>query len=600
MQSSKELEGDLNTPQEEAVDVQLWLDRIKKARNKEQPWRDRARKIVKIYRDDNTVTNTTYSSPRPNDDTEYCFNVLYSNTETLEPALFSAIPKPDVRNRYLRQDKVAEAASQVIERALSYSMDMYRFTKVIKSTVKDYLLVGRGQVRVRLNPQYEMRQVPVSVDEMGMPVYEDREELVGQEVCCEEIDWDSFVIEPCKRWTDVTWIAFVHLLTKEEFLKYFPRSPLIEATKETDQFACDDKYRVYEIWDKNKKKVYFIGQSEKPLDVKDDPLKLTNFWPCPEPIYSIRTSDTLVPIPEYTLYQTQAQELNQISYRISDLIRSCRAIGIYDSGEPNMKKILESKDSDFVAVAQNRMQNGGMKNLIDLLDVGPLAKVLAELYQERAQIKSIIDEITGISDILRGEGKPSETATAQNIKASYAGLRLRDRRDEINAFIVEVLRIKAELLCTFFPIPQLEEMSGIQITPDVQRVLKSDILRNYSVDIETDSTIMPDMQVMAQQRAAMVGSITQFLTAITPLVAQGAVPIETAKALLMFAVQPAKISRELEDALELIGTQPLPQPMGPSLGGGGPLPQGGVPPTGVGIPSQLPPELMPPQQLPPG
>jgi hypothetical protein len=579
----------------EAFDVQSWLDRITKARNKEQSWRDRAKKIINIYRDDKSLSDSTSTSPRKDGDSEYCFNILYANTETLLPALFSAPPKPDVRNRYLTQNKPAEDAGDVVERGLVYSMDTYSFTKNIKSVVKDYLLTGRGVARSRLVPYFETRTIPESMDEMGQVIPASEEDvLVGQQIKCEGVDWDSLVIEPCKKWEDVSWIAFIHMLSKEEFMEYFPKAPLIEAEKKTSEFSPDAKYKVYEIWNKKEKEVYYLGQSENPLKIMDDPLQLTGFWPIPEPLYSIRTSDTLVPIPEFTLYQSQADELNKISYRISDLIESCKFRGIYDAGETAIGKLFDSGDSEFVAVTTNRMREGGADSLISVVDTSKIAIILGQLYAQRDQIKSIIYEITGISDIIRGDSKASETATAQSIKASYAGLRLRDRRDNINSFIVELLRIQAEMLCTFFETKQLQEMSGIQITPEVETILRSDVLRSYKIDIETDSTILPDMQAETQQRAALVGSIIQFLTGVTPLVAQGFIPLETAKALLMFGLQPAKISRELEDALEMIGTAPPPMAMPgmPQQMGGMPMPQEGMPmPIQQGAEQGMPPGL---------
>ena len=151
------------------------------------------------------------------------------------------------------------------------------------------------------------------------------------------------------------------------------------------------------------------------------------------------------------------------------------------------------------------------------------------------------------------------------------------------------------MLCTFFETKQLQEMSGIQITPEIETILRSDVLRNYKIDIETDSTILPDMQAETQQRASLVGSIIQFLTGVTPLVAQGFIPLETAKALLMFGLQPAKISRELEDALEMIGSAPpqmaMPGMVPPQMGGM-PPPQGGsTMPIPQGSVQAMPPEL---------
>jgi hypothetical protein len=597
---------------EDSIDVQVWLNRIAKARQKEETWRNRAEKVIRIYRDDNTVSNNTYASPRPYDDNENTFNILWANTEVLLPALFSNVPKPDVRNRYLNQDKIAEKAGTIIERCLSYSLDLYDFSRRMKAAVKDVLLTGRAVVRVRLIPKFET-QSNQHVDELGNVTEVHDEVMVGQEVECELVAWDSFVVDPVKRWEDVNWIAFIHMLSKDEFQKYFPGAPLIAATQTSKEpYQTETQYKVYEIWDKKAKKTFFIGQGDKPLKIMDDPLNLQGFFPIPEPLYSIQTSDTLVPIPEYTIYQSQAYELNQVSYRITDLVKACKVLGIYDSQQTNISDILKGRDSQFFPVTTNLLRQGGIKAIIDMLDISPITQALTTLYAQREQCKSVIYEVTGISDIIRGESKASETATAQSIKANYAGLRLRDRRDNINRFIVSLLRMKAELIGTFFTTKQMEEMSGIpldfsnkpimslqdvearQESEMVLQYIQNDVLRNYKIDIETDSTILADMDQQAQKSATIVASITKFISAVAPLVAQGAMPLETAKALLKFGLQAAKIPRELEDALELIGTQPANmQQMGMGMGmpqmGGMPMQQQPMPhPMIPNVPSSIP------------
>lgn len=556
---------------DDQFNVADWLNKIGQARKKEQNWRQRARQVINIYRDDNDISGGSSSYNSPNDGADNCFNILWANIETLLPALFSAVPNPDVRNRYMSNDPNAQQAGQILERCLSYSLDAYNFPRLMKASIKDYLLTGRSVMRVRLWPEFE-DQVTHDLDLDGNITQSSTEVLIGQSVRCELVHWDMFIIEPAKRWEDVTWIAFEEHLTEDEYERFFPGKPLSKAvSSDKDQDSTETKYQVYEIWDKNTKQVYYIGRGlDDALKIIDDPLRLTHFWPMPEPLYSIQTNDSLVPIPEYTIYQDQAQELNEVTYRITDLVRACKFIGIYDAQQSALSDILNGRDSEVFPVQSNLMREGGMKSILDSLDITPIANVLKQLYEQRDQIKGIIYEVTGISDIIRGESQASETATAQNIKASYAGLRLRDRRDNINRFIVDLLRIKAELIAQFFQVNQLQEMSGIQVTPPIQQILQSDIMRSYKVDIETDSTILADMDQQAQKRAAIVQSITQFITATAPLVAQGALPVETAKALLQYALQPTKISRELEDALELIGQPPPPPPPG--------MPQQMIPP----------------------
>lgn len=577
--ASLELNGQDDESKEDKFNVQAWLSRISKARKKEQSWRTRARKCINIYRDDNALSGDTNSNPRPYNDDENCFNILWANIETLLPALFSAVPNPDVRNRYLSNDRNTEQAGQVLERCLSYSLDTYNFPRLMKACIKDYLLTGRAVMRVRLIPEFE-DQTTHDLDLDGNITQSTTEVLVGQSVRCELVNWEDYTVEPCKREEDVTWRSFRHFLSEDEFEQYFPGVPLIESTSVTDKDSNETKYVVEELWDKNTKNVYYIGKGgDSPLKVMDDPLRLEHFWPMPDPLYSIQTNDSLIPIPEYTIYQEQANELNQISYRITDLVKSCKFIGIYDSQQSQLGDILTGKDSQLFPVQSNLMRDGGMKSIIDSLDITPISKILAQLYQQRDQVKAIIYEVTGISDIIRGESKASETATAQNIKASYAGLRLRDRRDNINRFIVDLLRIKAELIAQFFQVEQMQAMSGIQITPEIQQIIQSDILRSYKIDIETDSTILADMNQQAQQRAQVVQSVTQYMTAMAPLVAQGAVPIETSKALLKWALGPTKMTREVEDAIDMIGNNAMPPP---------------------GMPQQMlpPPQGMPPHGMP--
>jgi hypothetical protein len=52
---------------------------------------------------------------------------------------------------------------------------------------------------------------------------------------------------------------------------------------------------------------------------QDDPLSLEGFYPCPEPMYSVRNNKTWEPRPEFLLYQDQARELDIVTDRIKCL-----------------------------------------------------------------------------------------------------------------------------------------------------------------------------------------------------------------------------------------------------------------------------------------
>ena len=81
---------------------------------------------------------------------------------------------------------------------------------------------------------------------------------------------------------------------------------------------------VWEIWCKNTKTVIWwcAAYTEGLLKEVPDPLKLTGFYPCPRPLYGTMTTDSLIPVPDYTLYQDQAKQIDRLTRRISVLSKA--------------------------------------------------------------------------------------------------------------------------------------------------------------------------------------------------------------------------------------------------------------------------------------
>ena len=181
----------------------------------------------------------------------------------------------------------------------------------------------------------------------------------------------------------------------------------------------------------------------------DDPYTLENFLQCPTPLIAVRTNNTSVPVPEFTLYQDQADELDRVTSRITTLIEGLKRRGVYDSSIPELAHLANATDNEFVPSDNfaNLAQKGGLSGAFQTEDISAITQVLAGLYNQRGQVLQTIYEITGISDIIRGGGtKASESATAQQLKAQYGSMRLRLRQEDIQKYIRDLFRIKAELI----------------------------------------------------------------------------------------------------------------------------------------------------------
>ncbi|NBW39294.1 MAG: molecular chaperone, partial [Cytophagia bacterium] len=314
--------------------------------------------------------------------------------------------------------------------------------------------------------------------------------------------------------------------------------------------------------DKETQKVYwFCKGMPQMIDVRDDPLGLEGFFPCPKPLYATTTSDTLVPVPDFVLYQDQAMELDILSDRIDGLVKALRVRGVYDASQPALQRLLTEGDNNALIPVDKWMafsEKGGLKGSIDLLPLDTLANALLNCYRAREDIKGQIYEITGISDIIRGASFASETATAQQIKGQYAGLRLRSMQEDVALFASELIRLKAQVMClhyqpeTILAYAAAGQMSAAdqQLIPQAIQLLRDKPLRNFRVDIAADSLVQIDEMQNKRDRLEFIQAFGGFLQQALPVGQNAPEMVPVMVDLLKFGVQAFKSARSLEGSLD--------------------------------------------------
>jgi len=589
--------------EDDAGIARLWLDSIALARKNEADWRKAAGEARERYRGD----SKNQQGKR--------FNILYANTQITLPAIYNSTPIPDVRRRFGDADPAGKVAAQVLERSLSYSFDAYDFGGNMRAAVFDSVLAGRGVLRVRYEPSFEeteeeqREEAEEYAEEAAQPA---APRLVFQKVCIEHVNWQDFIIGPGRKWEEVPWIGFEHRLTRDELEDRFgdigATMPLDIVTddaraRNSDPRDVPDVFKrgtVYEIWDKEEREVLFVAPSlpSKILKRVDDPLGLQDFWPMPRPIYDVVDSGSLVPIVPYSLYKDQAEELDRVTRRIDLLVEQCRYRGLRAADIAEFESLARAKDGEFIAV-ENAMQfaERGLDKAIWHAPLETLVSVIVQLIQHREGLKATIYEITGLSDIVRGASVASETATAQQIKAQFGSIRIQDRQAEVQRMARDAVRLMAELIGEKFepetlglmtgvdlpqaqqkmvaqqaammaqqagqPVPpEIEQVLTVPSWNDVLQVLRSDAMRGYRVDIETDSTVQADVARLKTNAAEFVQGFGGFIQAVGPAVQAGAMPMDVVADLLTAFARNFKLGRQAEDALERMGkiaAQPAPQ-----------------------------------------
>lgn len=583
--------------------VRRWILELKLADKRESEWRKKSERIWNRY--------------RQKEARRHSFNILWSNTETLRPAVYNSPPTPDVRRRFKDEDPIGKAVAEVICRCLEYSVDTTDFNQQIESTVLDMLLPGRGVCRVRYVPslrKVEGVEVEESSDEEALQG--DYEELEWEQCNIEHVQWDDFRIGSGKEWSEVTWIAFRHRLTRDELEEQFPDCGSeikldntddddVKAQDEADQEAFKTA-EVWEIWDKEEGKVLFIAPSykEKPVKTLDDPLKLNGFWPIPQPIYAIEDSSCLVPVPLYEMYKEQADELDTITKRLNILTKGLKMRGIYDATISELSELMRGEDNDLIP-AQNvtaLLERGGLEKAIWFMPIEQAAKVMQILQLQREACKQTIYELTGISDILRGATNPNETLGAQQIKANWGGLRVNNLKGEVVRFIRDLIRLQAEIIAERFQPETIVTMTNMKLpsmqdkqtammqyqqqaqmaqqqgqqpppTPDIGptweeviQVMRDDKQRTFKIDVETDSTVAASMESDMVGLREVLTAVTQIMQAMAPAVQTGAMPIEAVKEMILAVTRRAKMGNAVEDALDKMkAPNPPPQEQDNSL-----------------------------------
>ncbi len=128
-------------------ELEKYLRIIGQYDNEFAKWQARTKKIVKRYRDDSRGQGGNEAAR---------FNILWSNVQTLTPAVYAKLPKADISRRFGDNDPVGRVASQLLERAIDFEIEHYPdFRSTMKYDVEDRFLGGRGTAWVR----YEYRQV---------------------------------------------------------------------------------------------------------------------------------------------------------------------------------------------------------------------------------------------------------------------------------------------------------------------------------------------------------------------------------------------------------------------------------------------------------
>ena len=548
------IEEDALDPQEEERRrkmVPMWLKRIDKEQEVHEDYRKSAQDAWAVALNDVPGYEVYYP-------------LLWTVSQVQSAAIYSGAPIPDIRARNTSdRNKQFKHAAQVMQRALEFYLDQTSFDANMGRTINDYLIAACGVPRVKIDTEIIEGQ-PI-LDEMGMDTEEFEEEIGMQVVRLEHVPWDQFGWEPVSNWDHCDWVYYAHEMPPKQVKKRWGVD--ITASDREDAANRKDKNRrsrtnpktddvqIYEIWCKVKREVIVIAEGhDMPLEVTPDPLGMMDFFPSPQPAFTNLAPDELIPTTDYTYIESFDKELQRLYKRRRAIVEQIKAASLHDSSLVEIEdwKTIEDGDSVPVDHLQERMDGGAdLRKVIMFWPNEERIATIKEITQQIMLIRQQVDEMLGISDVLRGSSNPQDGQETNKIKERWAGIRLRPKQLEVQRIVRDVFRMMAELTVEHVTPDNLAAMTQMEVNEEITQILRNDLMREFSIDVETDSTVAKDEMAERTQRTELLQGIVQYVQVVAPAVAQKAIPADLAREILQIATDPyKKYSRGLDDVIE--------------------------------------------------
>lgn len=506
-----------------------WTLEIEAARKEVKPYHELGDRIVKRFRDER---------PQRSGGPDTRWNQFSANVITLKALLYGKTPQVDVDRRFAdAQDDEARVAGIILERLLNADIerDDDSFSQAAGLALDDRLLPGLGMARLRYVAQFQTEKVDAQLDDDGTemaPGYEE-ESKSSEDVETDYVHWKDFLWSPARVWHEVRWVAFRAEMGRSELVKRFGSIgklvPLAAKrnTKQGDDAKKANPWRraeVWEIWSKDTREVFwFVEGFDKLLDRKPDVLELTGFFPCPKPMLANCTTSTLIPVPDFSIAKDLYIAIDNVSARIGTLEKAIRVVGAYDKSEPALGRILnEAADNEMVPVQNwaNFSEKGGIAGAMQFMPLKEIVEALNVLTLYRQQLQDALHQITGMSDIMRGQATQSGvTATEQGIKAKYGSVRVQALQDEFARFVSDLQRLRSEVVCKHFDPQTIKERSNIERTADADKadaaiaLLKSG--RSYHrVCVRPENVSLTDFAERKQEAVELLDGMGRFMNSV--------------------------------------------------------------------------------------
>ena len=496
-------------------------------------------------------------------------NLFHSNTKTLQSMLYGNLPKVDVSRRYAdSKDDAARVAAEIFERMLNLDVQENgkEYDAVLRSCLQDRLLPGLGCARVSYNFESEEVQDPMTG--------EVSEQVTSEEAPINYYYWKDLLWSWGRNFATLRWVAFRNDMTEDEFTNRFGeevakdvefREMSVHSDADGNSSGEDDKdilkkVEVWEIWDKDTLRVeWFTKNTTKILDSKKDTLGLKGFFPCPPFFMANATTTDYIPTADFVLCEDIYNQIDLLETRINKITEAVKVVGVYDKSSTGVKNMLkEATENELIPVENWAMfgEKGGLQGQIDWLPVEEIANTLNKLVQQRDQQIALLQQVSGMADIMSGGLNNQYEGVGQtNAKAKFGSVRVQALQDEFAVFATDLMQLKAEVIEKHFDPQTIVKKSNINNSMDAELIAPAlEIIKNpdmpFRVAIRPESVAMVDFAQLKNERTEFMSALSMFLQSAGPMMEKSKASTPYLLKMLQWTMAGFKGASEIEGVLD--------------------------------------------------
>lgn len=566
---------DLSTSNDDEDLARFWIGALKDSMVEASPWMLEARQAWREYQAEGQDGRYRKRFSWQTN----CYQRYWSDTMVMLPALFGPDPNPVAIKRF-DNDPVANTASILLERIADYLIADSDFNRCMRKSCLEYLHASRATARVYFEADFIKRKIrialtemqstddqgqpttmlidpqgnepiegtPILTDEEGLPYMEqedgEEEDVENPRILVRAMHFDEVRIATGVRDTDqIWWRAYLVRTTMKEAKKMFPDADLstIQGESQSTDINDDDfkkkvnkeLFSFWEIWDKKERRILCINEliSDKPLKVENDPYELVGFFPSPRDMMINERYCDLYPVPDFTQTRDIYENLHLLAKRINNIVKAIKGSALFDGSFPELVSLFnEIGDGSGIAMSNFKtlMGEGGLDALVMYPPYERLAQTLQQLLQAFQQQKDDLDNLRGISDIIRGTSDPATSATAERIKQLSARNKFSMREKEVVRFARDLVESMCDLALKTFPDLKIKEIVGFAyLDPEDQQqfdqaliMLRDPKTRMVRIDLETDASNALNSQDAEENAAKMLDAVAKYILPMAQAAAQ--------------------------------------------------------------------------------